>query len=312
MSATTRMHGLTVRSEVPLHQSRLLPTATPADLDITVGAPAHSLTEAPTGSVLLHFEMDRQYYTVVADDHGYLLRFYGTCDVRLDEGLRQASVHALPGTDPAILSVLLGGTVLATVLALRGDPVLHASAVQVGDEALAFVGSSGMGKSTTATLFCAEGARLITDDVLRLDLGGMAPRCFLGATELRLRKSAGTLADAFAVRPGQRTTGDAREALSVSTAEDEALPLRAVIVPLPDKDGRRETTVERPDPMAAFLLLSRFPRLIGWRDADILRRQFQQLGDLVDRVPVFVARMPWGPPFPEGLAASVRRAVGAA
>lgn len=310
MSTITRLHGITVRSELELHQSRILPAGTPADLDVTVGHPARSLDDTPPGRVLLHFEADRQYYTAVADDHGYLLRFYGTCDVRLDGELRHATVHALPQADPAILSVLLCGTVLASVLALRGAPVLHASAVEVGDDALAFVGSSGMGKSTTATLFCAEGARLITDDVLRVDLDHTPPRCFLGATELRLRKSAGALAEAFSVRPGQRVTGDARDALSVPVADREELPLRAVIVPVPDKDGRRDTVVEQPDPMAAFLLLSRFPRLLGWRDGDILRRQFQQLGELIDRVPVFVAHMPWGPPFPDGLAASVRRAVG--
>ena len=65
--------------------------------------------------------------------------------------------------------MLVGGTLLAFVLTMRGEAVLHASAVQVGDAALAFVGASGMGKSTMATLLCADGARLVTDDVLRLD-----------------------------------------------------------------------------------------------------------------------------------------------
>jgi hypothetical protein len=309
MTTMARLYGLTVRSELPLYHGRTMPPGSDVDLDITLGDLAHPSLDAPPGTPMLHLEMDRQYYTAVRDDQGCLLRFYGTCDIRLDPTLRHASVHLHPDADPEIISVLVAGTLLAFVLALRGEPVLHASAVQIGDEALAFVGASGMGKSTTATLFCADGARLITDDVLRLDLTRTPPTCSLGATELRLRKSAGELSEAFTVPPTRRVTGDARDALAVPTATTEDLPLRAIVVPVPDRDGLRETVVEAPDPMTSFLLLSRFPRLLGWQDEEVLRRQFQQLGDLIERVPVFIARMPWGPPFPDDVAASIRRAV---
>ncbi|NLE96622.1 MAG: hypothetical protein GX596_01350, partial [Propionibacterium sp.] len=255
-------------------------------------------------------QIDKQYYTAVRDDDGYLLRFYRTCDVRIDETLSRAWVHLYPDADPDIAAVLAGGTVLAFILAMRGEAVLHASAVQVGDDAIAFVGASGMGKSTSATLLCADGAKLITDDLLRLDLSRTPPTCALGATEVRLRKSAGELSERFATTPGRRTTGDLRDAIAAGASTTEDLPLRAIIIPAPDHDGRAQAFFEQPDPMTAFLLLSRFPRLLGWEDESILRRHFQQLGDLLDTVPVYVARLPWGPPFPDDVAASIRRAVG--
>lgn len=310
MSVVTRLYGLAVRSELPLHQDRVLPDDTPVDLEIVLGDSVPRTDEAPPGRVLLHLQVDRQYYTATETPDGYLIRFYSTCDVSIDKALSRATLHLYPGADPAIAAVLAGGTVLAFVLAVRGETVLHASAVQVGDEAIAFVGASGMGKSTSATLMCADGASLITDDLLRLDLTQSPPACSLGATELRLRKSAGDLSERFATVPGRRTTGDERDALAAEPSTTEDLPLKAIIVPVPDRSGRTEAAIERQDQMTAFLLLSRFPRLLGWEDEEILRRQFQQLGDIIDRVPVFVARLPWGPPFPDDVAASIREAAG--
>lgn len=313
MTSVARIYGLTVRSDLPLHQDR--PPANPeaVDLTIIVGDPILQTSDLPPGERLLHLNVDKQYFTACRTDAGFLLRFFGTCDVHLDPALTSATIHPIAGTDPALLAVLAGGTLLAFALAMRGEPVLHASAVQIGESALAFVGSSGMGKSTTATLMCADGALLITDDLLRLDLSRTPPTCSLGATELRLRKAAGDLSDRFAQAPGRRTTGDARDALAIPASTTEDLPLAAIVIPIPDKSSERTgPEVEPLDAMSAFLLLSRFPRLLGWEDEAVLRGQFQQLGDIVDRVPVYIARLPWGPPFPPNLASEVLRQVGLA
>lgn len=306
----TRLYGLTIDSELPLHQLRPPPPGA-ADLTIRMGAPVPRVDGPPAGRVVLHLQADRQYYTAVETGNGYLLRFYGSCDIELDAGLACARVRLVDGADPAIAAVLAGGTLLAFVLALRGAAVLHASAVQVGDAALGFVGSSGMGKSTMATLMCADGARVITDDLLRLDLDAEPPACALGATELRLRKAAGDLSRAFERAPGRRVTGDARDALAVERSEVEGLPLAALVVPGPDHTGERtRPEIRRLDRMRAFLLLSQFPRLLGWEDAEVLARQFRQLGEITERVPIYVAKLPWGPPFAPGLAVEVRAAVG--
>lgn len=311
MTRLTRLYGLNISSELPLHQQREAPPDAVADISIVVGQPVPRTEEQPHGRVMLDLQADRQYYTVAEQADGYLMRFYSTCDVRLDRDLTTATVHLFPGADPGIAAVLAGGTVLAFVLAMRQEVVLHASAVQVGEVAMAFVGASGMGKSTMAALLCAEGARLITDDLLRLDPLGDDLTCALGATELRLRKSASELSARFEDAPGRRTTGDARDALAARSATTEGLPLRAIVVPGPDHSGTRvHAQVDRLDAMTAFLLLSRFPRLLGWQDEAVLRRQFQQLGEVIDAVPVFVARLPWGPPFPDSLTSHLREAVG--
>jgi hypothetical protein len=307
---TVRLYGLAVRSQVPLHQSRAVTDGRP-DLDIALGAQMARTHATPPGRVLLDLRAHRQYYTATETPTGYHLRFYGTCDVVLSADLATARVHLVDGADPDVLSVLLAGTVMAFVLAMRGEPVLHASAVETAGRALAFVGASGMGKSTLATLMCASGARAITDDLLRLDLAASPPRCALGASELRLRQGSVALAAQFDASPPRRRTADARDALTVPASKAEGLPLAAIVVPLPDRSSTQTAArVDRLDPKSAFLLLSRFPRLLGWQDKSVLRRQFQHLGEIVGRVPVHLAVLPWGPPFGAGTAEAILRAVG--
>ncbi|MCB1282076.1 MAG: hypothetical protein KDB18_11195, partial [Salinibacterium sp.] len=279
MTRVTHLYGLALTSDIPLHQDRPVGQTKADSIEIRVGSTIAASTDRPQGHILLDLDIDGQYFTAVRSDEGFLLRFYDTCDVVIDSTLGRALIHPYPDGDPTILSVLVGGPLLAFMLSMRGEAVLHASAVQVGSSAIAFVGSSGMGKSTMAALLSADGARLITDDILRLDLAHRPPTCSLGATELRLRKAAGDLADRFAERPRRRVTADERDALAIPVATTPDLPLAAIIVPQPDRDlDPTRATVERIDPMAAFLLLTRFPRLLGWQDAEVLQRQFQQLG----------------------------------
>ncbi|MDJ1180896.1 hypothetical protein PJF56_18710 [Roseofilum sp. BLCC_M91] len=60
------------------------------------------------------------------------------------------------------------GPVLGFVLRLRGITCLHASAIAVGQEAIAFVGDSGAGKSTTAAAFAKLGYPILSDDIVAL------------------------------------------------------------------------------------------------------------------------------------------------
>jgi hypothetical protein len=60
------------------------------------------------------------------------------------------------------------GPVFGLLLRLRGVTCLHASAVAFADHAIAFVGSEGAGKSTTAALMARKGCAVISDDVVAL------------------------------------------------------------------------------------------------------------------------------------------------
>ena len=60
------------------------------------------------------------------------------------------------------------GPILGFVLRLRGITCLHASAVVVGDRAIALIGPANAGKSTTAAAFCRRGHPILADDIVAL------------------------------------------------------------------------------------------------------------------------------------------------
>lgn len=77
----------------------------------------------------------------------------------------------ITGHDLDMVRFLLTGSALSALLQQRGIVTLHASAVVINDQAVAFFGQSGAGKSTAATALVERGFPLVTDDVLGLQLG---------------------------------------------------------------------------------------------------------------------------------------------
>src|SRR5215813_2826522 len=61
------------------------------------------------------------------------------------------------------------GPVLGFVMLLRGIVCLHASAIAIGNEAIALAGPAGSGKSTTAAAFAERAYRVLAEDVVTLD-----------------------------------------------------------------------------------------------------------------------------------------------
>jgi dephospho-CoA kinase len=77
--------------------------------------------------------------------------------------------------------------VFGILLHQRGDFVLHASAVRVGDRAMLFAGSSGAGKSTMAAALVKRGYPMITDDVCAISIKkGDVPRVLSDGRQLKL------------------------------------------------------------------------------------------------------------------------------
>ena len=56
-------------------------------------------------------------------------------------------------------------------------------------------------------------------------------------------------------------------------------------------------TVERLTGLEGFKQLHACLRIIGWRDREMLARGFDDIGELLDHVPVLRARIPWGAPY---------------
>lgn len=83
----------------------------------------------------------------------------------LVRGGREIVVEAVAGTAPRNVRLYLLGSAFGGLLHQRGLLPLHANAVEVDGEALAFLGPSGAGKSTLAMGFHDLGLRVIADDI---------------------------------------------------------------------------------------------------------------------------------------------------
>jgi hypothetical protein len=159
------LHGLRVASDIGLSSARV--DAGPPDVRFIGEAAIVVPATLPPGRLIGTLDSpDGTPFRAISEDGGHWrLRFFDRCDVVVEPGGRTVRYWPHVDVDPDLLPIYLTGTVLAVVLMLRGHPVLHASAVEVDGKAVAFVGASGMGKSTLATAFCGQGAALITDDV---------------------------------------------------------------------------------------------------------------------------------------------------
>jgi hypothetical protein len=107
-------------------------------------------------------------------DTGYLLRFPGLADFA-STGL-EVTAWPAPGISGQTVEHLYLNQVLPLALSMQGKLVFHASAVEIGDGAIAFMGESGKGKSTLAASFATSGYRFLTDDGLIVEAGNDEPR----------------------------------------------------------------------------------------------------------------------------------------
>lgn len=310
--------GLRIRSEIPLSATRVDPDLRP-DVEFTIGEVREMPYERVSADVVAELVVDRvPWYSFCRVDGGYVGRLWEIGDFVIDESLGHVVCHPVPGGKAHVIPIVVPGTITAFLLAQSGRFVLHASAVELGGTSVAFVGASGQGKTTMATILCAAGGRLITDDVLRVEFasadenGSSATRapeaehvyCRKGASELRLRPKAASLLDSFGDDAAKRVTEDERHALSPAMTSHDRVRLGAIVLPRPDRE-RSVAEARRLGPGEASIWLGRCQRIEGWRDPVRLRQQFEYVSRTAATVPVYEVFVPWGPPFAEDLAEQV-------
>jgi hypothetical protein len=83
---------------------------------------------------------------------------------------REVIIDPAPGVEERVLRLSLLGPVFSLLLHQRGQLVLHASAVEIAGQAVAFMGGAGWGKSTQAALLEARGYNVVTDDSTAVDV----------------------------------------------------------------------------------------------------------------------------------------------
>jgi hypothetical protein len=218
---------------------------------------------------------------------GYVLHFEGAAAFGFTRDGREVDAIAHPGAGWEIVQRLFLDQVVPLVLTLRRRDCLHASAVDAGGSALAFVGASGAGKSTLAAALAHHGAPLLCDDCLALMEHDGRFSIYPGHAASKLwRDSAAALASAAPAAPRPVAGHDGKLWHGLAPAARAALPLRALYLVDPAGPGEAFTiTPALPGQSVAALLAAAFR--LELNDADELARQFQLLMRLAATVPVF-------------------------
>jgi hypothetical protein len=117
---------------------------------------------------------------------GYLLRFPEIADFTVATDGGHVTAWPIDGVPPDAVDLVYVNQVLPLAWSKQGRMVFHASAVEIGGRAVAFIARSGYGKSTLAASFALAGARLICDDGLVLEPASQAATAHPGHPSLRL------------------------------------------------------------------------------------------------------------------------------
>jgi hypothetical protein len=297
-----RLYGLTIDSPEVALPAPVVAGSTP---DITlrhrIDAAFHPGERRDDDAMLLTRQGDTLFFTMWRTTEGYELSAPGVAEFLIDIDISDITAITPPEHNHELLRAVLSGGLMTIALTLRGEWVLHASAVAIDGEAFVIAGTTGQGKTTLAAILSAGPATYLSDDLVHLE-----PRTLLvhsGTTNLRLRPHAHEIADSYPPSVVRSTTFDGRVALTIEPPAGPT-PLQAIVVPMPDH-ARRDVAVRRLEGEAAFLAVHRASRLWGWRDADVLRREFDRVLTLATAVPVLALHVPWGPPFVADLAEQI-------
>ena len=142
-------------------------------------------------------------------------------------------------TDAELISLFTLSEALGFILFQKGYFLLHGSAVRIGDEGVVFLGEPGAGKSTTVAAFAKKGCRVISDDMVCIQLNETGPHLLIPAfPQIKIWKNS---VDGLQLQQEQMLP--VREGIDKFSwqnsieFEDKPLPLKHIVVLTPPNAG---------------------------------------------------------------------------
>ena len=181
------------------------------------------------------------------------------------------------------------GPVLGILLRLRGVTCLHASAVAFGEKAVAFVGSEGAGKSTTAAALARQGHAILSDDVVTLAerdgsffIHPAYPYLCLWPESVESLYGSPEALPRFSANYEKRCLSLGKQELRFA---ERALPLAAIYI-LGERRGDPAPLIEELSPQRAFLALVVNTFATNTLDSGMRAKEFQTLARLAPSIPI--------------------------
>lgn len=186
------------------------------------------------------------------------------------------------------------GPVIGCLLRLKNKVCLHASVVNINQQAFAFIGEKTAGKSTLIANFAANGYPVLSDDIAVISKERNGFQVDAGYPRLRLWRE--SIADLKAIDIDTLSpvlTGMDKYYLPLnelsSTAwlfQDKPLPLAAVVY----LNSRNETThlaLNELSPLESFVRLKKNVYADYMLDTPLLKKEFEFFGQISRQLPIF-------------------------
>jgi hypothetical protein len=249
----------------------------------------------PPGTLIQHFEDDVDGWWVSAAwrDHTIEVRIYDVATIWLDADLSLCTVRPAPDVGDAWVAFQLERHLLPIVRMIRSEAVFHAGAVRTEHGAVLLLADGQGGKSTTAALLLADGARFISDD----QTGVNAELAATGTPGLRLRTPSTELVPAAADtrREGDRLLVDLQP-------PDAPTPIAGLLL-LGPRSGSTVATLQPVEGAEAVAALLSQVFCGGLVDSSLIERHFDVAAELAATRPIARLAIPHGPPWPNVLPA---------
>lgn len=248
---------------------------------------AEASAQAPLQSTCFHqwaLPDGSQWTQFYRTDNGYLLRFPELADFLVSSDGREVRCSPAPQVQADTARHLYLNQVLPLALAKQGQLVLHGSAVELGNYAVAFIGESGRGKSTLAASFATNGFRFMTDDGLLLERCNSDYQVMPSHPSIRLwndSQKALISLDVPMAPPLQFTSKSRFFAGKDVVFCDQPRPLRRIY--FLGAGASPQLTFERVKPAEALIELVKHSFLLDIEERDMLAAQFDEFSNLVSQ-----------------------------
>lgn len=265
-------YGLNIRSALPIPALDDAPAAREPDIDIRLADLSElraAMSRAGERQRLAAHEV-----CLLSDDLGTFVIRDG-CEILLDPA---------PTLDAQLVHIILLGLPMAALLQQRGFLLLHGSSVSIDGGAVAFVGASGIGKSTIAAALHARGHELVVDDVIAIRFDRGEPEVQPGFPQFKLWPDSLAALGEDAARLPQLDPELEKRARRITHGFCTPEPLRLKrIYFLAWGDSAR---VERLEPREIFLKLSGHSYGVRWLHELSGPAFFRERAELARSVPV--------------------------
>lgn len=206
---------------------------------------------------------------------------------------REIVVDPAPEVEERVLRLFILGPALAVLLHQRGRLVLHASAVAIDGEVIAFPGGPGWGKSTMAAALHARGHGVVADDVTAVQLDMDRPMLVPGFPQLKLWPEAAvsSLGDDLQTLPRLHPELEKRARRVARSFPSASLPLRRIYV-LAEGESQRIEPLPAQEGLVELVRHSYVARLLQDAESAELSSHFFQCSRVVKTVPIRRLRRP--------------------